>query len=430
MNLENRFELTKDARDFLDSKNSDLKKKLENSEIALNRFRQEHGVVSMEKGENIVVDRLVELNRQLTLARAQRIEAESLYRSVDNKPAQYLAQVVTQGLIPSLRANLQGLEGERVKLSSTFKPDHPRMIELNQQIAEARRSLNGEISNVVRGIEENYRAARTKEQAMEAEAGRQQQAALNLREVGVEYAVLEEEVKVNRALYENVLNRLNETAVSNDLAISNMQITQLAERPGGPSGPDVASNLILSAALGLCIGAAFAFFLEYLDSTITTPEHVWGALALTTFGVVPDLNSFKRRLFDYRQITSTRLLSWLPLNNLQSSLSPPRELIVQHHPLSIITEAYRNIRTALLFAQAEKPPQVLLITSPAPADGKTVTTLNLAIALAQDGNKVLVIDADLRKGCCHSRLHLKNHRGLSNILTGNLALREGIINDL
>src|SRR5262249_27228127 len=198
LSLENRFALTKEARDFLDGKNAELKQKLARSEDALNRFRQTHGVVSMDKGENIVVERLVDFNRQLTLARAQRIDAESLYKVVENKSTQSLSQVMTQGMVPALRSNLLALEAEKVKLSSIFKADHPRMIELNQQISEMTRSLNTEITKVVRGIQESYFAARSKEQAIEAEAQKQQQTALNLKEVGVQYAVLEEEVKVNR----------------------------------------------------------------------------------------------------------------------------------------------------------------------------------------------------------------------------------------
>ena len=163
MNLEGRFQLTKEARDFLDIKNAELKARLERAEAELNRFRQTHGVVSIEKGENIVVDRLVDLNRNLTTARAQRLEAESLNSVVQNKSTQYLSQVLTQGMIPTLRSTLITLEAEKIKQSTVFKPDHPRMIELNQQIKEATQSLNTEINNVVRGIRENYVAARAKE---------------------------------------------------------------------------------------------------------------------------------------------------------------------------------------------------------------------------------------------------------------------------
>jgi capsular exopolysaccharide synthesis family protein len=428
MILESRFELTKEARDFLDGKNTELKRKLERSEEALNRFRQAHGVVSLDKGENIVVERLVDLNRQLTGARAQRLDAESLYKTVAGKSTQYLSQVLTQGLIPTMRGNLLNLESEKLKLATIYKPDHPRIIELNQQISETRRSLNGEIANVVRGIEEAFVAARAREQALQDEAQRQQQEALNLKEIGVQYAVLEEEVKVNRTLYDSVLKRLNETNVSNDLALANIQISQRAERPLRPSSPDVPFSLLLFAALGLLLGVGLAYFLEYLDSTVATPEHVWKAVALNTFGVVPDLRSFKPRLLGPGQSLGRDSLqnSTLPVRSTSASSASVPELVIAHHPLSLITESYRTIRTALLFSQSEKPPQVMLLTSPSPSDGKTITTLNLAITLAQDGYNVLVIDGDLRKGCCHARMGLKNHRGLSNVLTGGLALDEAI----
>jgi uncharacterized protein involved in exopolysaccharide biosynthesis len=261
---------------------------------------------------------------------------------VQNKSTQYLSQVLTQGLIPAHRSNLLTLENEKAKLSTVFKPDHPRIMELNQQMTEARRALNTEISNVVRGIQESYFATRAKEQAIEAEAQKQQQTALNLKQVGVEFAVLEEEVKVNRAVYESVLRRLSETSVSNDLAISNMQITQHAERSKNPSEPNIALNLALSAVLGLMMGAGLVFLLEYLDSSVSTPQHVWRAVALTTFGVVPDLDSLKPLMFPSSRLPGGLLSRPAPLR-----LPPPsgvaRELTVEHHPLSIVSEAYRII---------------------------------------------------------------------------------------
>jgi polysaccharide biosynthesis transport protein len=426
LSSENRFALTKEARDFLDGKNAELKQKLQQSEDALNRFRQTHGVVSMEKGENIVVDRLVEFNRQLTAARAQRLEAESLYKIVENKSNQSLAQVVSQGMVPTLRSNLLTLEADKIKLASIFKPDHPRMIELNQQISEMKRSLDNEINNVVRGIQESFFAARSKEQSLQAEAQKQQQAALNQKEISVQYAVLEEEVKVNRALYESVLKRLSETNISNDIAVSNMQIIENARRPMSPYTPEIASNLLISALLGLCLGIGLAFAMEFFDSSLNTPEYVWRAAALNTIGVIPDLNSLNRRLLGYNNGSLGKFLSKSLAPSRRQNSNASKELIVSHHPLSILAESYRSIRTALLFSRPEKPPKVILLTSPSPSEGKTVTTLNLAIALAQDGHNVLVIDADLRKGSCHARLGIKNHSGLSNVLTGHLSLDEAV----
>ena len=111
MSLEGRFSLTREARNFLEQKKNELRRRLEKAEMALNNFRRSHGVVSVEKGENIVVDRLVDFNKQLTAARAQRIEAESLYRTVENRNNQELAEVMKQGLVQQLKGNVATLGG-------------------------------------------------------------------------------------------------------------------------------------------------------------------------------------------------------------------------------------------------------------------------------------------------------------------------------
>jgi capsular exopolysaccharide synthesis family protein len=421
MSLENRFSLTEEARQFLDQKKHELQQELETSEAELNRFRRAHGVLSVEKGENIVVDRLVDLNKQLTSVRAQRIDAESLYRTVENRNYQDLAEVMRQGLVQQLKSNLANLEAEKARLATTFKPDHPRIQQLNHEITAARQALNDEVAHVIRGIRSNYAAALEKERALESEAEKQQRDALKLRELGVQYTVLQEEVNANRLLYGSVLKRLSETNVSNDLAVSNMQIVERAAKPLGASGPNVALYLLASAVSGLFLAVGVAFLREVFDSTVGTPDEVWRSLGLATLGVVPclkflDRPTYKERLMGGRKQAARAL----------GSRMAAKELITNHGPLSIMNEAYRTIRTSLLLSQAEKPPQVILLTSPLPAEGKTVTSLNLATALAHDGHTVLLVDADMRKGNCHNHLGLTNNRGLSNVLTGGLSLDDGI----
>ena len=422
MILENRFSLTQEARDFLSKKLAELRGKVVKAENELNGFRQKHGVVSLEKGENIVVDRLVDLNKQLTQVRSERIQAESLFQMTRNKNPQYLAEVLSNPLIVQIKGTLANLETEKGRLSSIYTPEHPRLQELNQQIAEAKRGLASEVGTIVHGIESNYAAARSREQALEDEAKRQQQSALDLKEVGVDYAVLNEEVVVNRGLYENVLKRMNETNVANDLAASNIQVVQRAEQPTSPSSPQLMKNLMVAAFLGLVLAVAFAFFLEYMDATMHTPQQVWSAVSLATLGVVPHVRSLSQR---YHPMLSENTAS----NRLEPGTAVDgvgREIVVAHDQFSIVAESYRTIRTALMLSQAERPPKVILLTSPCPNEGKTVTTLNLAIALAQGGKRVLAIDADLRKGRCHQLLHRKNYRGLANVLTGDVDVKQVI----
>ena len=426
--LETRFELSQEAREFLQKKLGELKVKTQRAEDALQRFRQAHGVVSLEPNENIVIDRMVDLNKRLTEARARRIEQESLYRTVANQNSRYLSEIIDNQVIQQLKTGLLALEAEQARLLATFTPDHPRLVELNTQIRQAHQRMDREITNVVHRIESDFGAARAKEEALQAEVDRQQQAALNLKEVGAEYAVFQAEVDSSKVLKESILKRLNETIVLNDVPVSSLQISERAEMPTIPSSPQIPRNLLVAAAGGLFLGVGLAFFLEYMDSIIRTPEDVWRAVSVPTLGTVPHLGSLRHRMYGYGHLLKPSSTKNGVAHHPVAASGPsfPQELTLAHHPLSIIAESYRTIRTALLLSQAEQPPQALLLTSAYPGEGKTVTTLNLAIALAQGGCTVVVIDADLRKGCCHTLLRRQNNRGLSNVLAGSLTLEEGV----
>ena len=173
--------------------------------------------------------------------------------------------------------------------------------------------------------------------------------------------------------------------MSNDVAVSNMQIVERAAKPLRASGPNVPLYLLASIVSGLFLGVGVAFLREFFDSTVGTPEEVWRSVGLGTLGVVPHLKFLNRPTYKGRQIGGRKQAARPP-----GSRVPAKELITDHGPLSIMNEAYRTIRTFLLLSQADKPPQVILLTSPSPGEGKTVTSLNLAIALARDGHTRIV----------------------------------------
>jgi polysaccharide biosynthesis transport protein len=421
MSLETRFELTNEAREFLEKKLAELKVKVEKSEAALQQFRQRHGVVSLDGSQNIVVERMVDLNRRLTEARTKRIELESLVRSIKDKNVEHLSEVIGNGLIVQLKGRLEGIEAEQARLATIFKPDHPRVIELRQQIDEARRRLKLEISNVVRGVESDYSSARAREVALQDEAARQQQAALNLKEMEVQYTLIQGELDANRTLYDNVVKRLNERNISSDSPVTTIQIVEPAELPLVPSFPQIPLNMMVATTLGLLLGVGVAFLVEHFDSTMRTPDDVWRTTAVPTLGVVPHLKEIARREYGRGRLPSRdvrRLAHRWAMGG--QALSPA--LMMAHHPLSFAAESYRTIRTVLLLGQAESPPRVILVTSAHPGEGKTTITLNLGIALAQSGRSVVVVDADLRKGNSHSHLGVQNRHGLTHLLADDLPL--------
>jgi capsular exopolysaccharide synthesis family protein len=426
MNLETRFELTKEAREFLEKKLADLKVKVEKSEAALQRFRERHGVVSLDGSQNIIVDRMVDLNKRLTEARARRIELESLAQIVKDKNAEHLSQIIGNNLILQLKGRLEEMEAEQARLATIYKPDHPRLLELKQQISEARRRLRLEIGNIVRGVESDYASARAREVALMNEAERQQQTALNLKELEVQYTLVQGELNANRALYDNIVKRLNETSISSDSPVTTIQIVEPAEVPLSPSSPQTSTNMVVAIGLSLLLGIGLALLAEHFDSTMHTPDDVWRATAVPTLGVVPHLKALARREYGLG-----RLAADTPFHRIahrwaagRQSLSP--SLMVAHHPLSFLAESYRTIRTVLLLGQTDSAPQVIVLTSAQSGEGKTTVTLNLAIALAQSGRSVVVVDADLRKGNCHAHLAAQNRYGLTHLLTDDLPIEVGV----
>jgi polysaccharide biosynthesis transport protein len=422
MNLETRFELTKEAREFLEKKLAELKVKVEKSEEALQQFRQRHGVVSLEGSQNIVVDRMVDLNKRLTEARAKRIELESLTRIVKDKNVESLSQVIGNSLILQLKGRLEEIEADQARLATIFKPDHPRLLELRQQINEARRRLKLEIGNVVRAVDSDYSTARAREVALQDEAARQQQAALNLKEMEVQYTLVQGELDANRTIYDNVAKRLNERSISSDSPITTIQIVEPAEIPLVPSFPQTPINMLVATALGLMLGIGVAFLAEHFDSTMRTPEDVWDATATPTLGVVPHLKALARREYGIASFPKGPPLQRLAHRWAAGGLASSHALMVAQHPLSFLAESYRSIRTILLLGRSDNSPRVILVTSAHPGDGKTTITLNLGITLAQSGRSVVVVDADLRKGNCHSQLAVQNRYGLTHLLMDGLPL--------
>ncbi|MGE4090210.1 MAG: GumC family protein, partial [Candidatus Binatia bacterium] len=420
-NIETRFELTKEARDFLEKKLADVKAKLERSENALDAFRREHGVVSLEGNDNVVASRMLDFNRRLVDARDKRIEVESLYRAIKDQNSRNLSKIIDNPRIQQLKAQLDTHEVELARLSLLFKPEHPNIRELNQQVMETRQRLDKEIAAIQRGIAADYAVARSREETLEEETRREQQSALNLKKMGIEYTILDQEAKANGVLYERLLQRINETNVSNTTAVSNIDVAEEA-LPGSRVASSAGRNLFALAVVGLMLGMGIAFTAEYFSTIIETPEGVWQVAGIPTLGVVPDLRSLPQSSSPASRSARFSIGRRSPVVAKEHNRLPAEELLVFHPRLSAFSESYSVIRTALLFAQEAPPPQVLLVTSAHPDEGKTVTTLNLAISLAQNDYNVLVVDADLRKGNCHTLLQMENEQGLGNVLSDHRSL--------
>jgi len=409
--IELRNHANDEARHFLQEKLAELKNRVEKSEAALHRYRQDRGIISLENRDNLIVDRLADLNKRLTEAEADRIGLEAQTRLIRQNDYNVLPAVIDNRLIQTLRIELTRLEGERADLATKVQPYDPVLNQFQARVEQTKRRLQQEIQRTVAGIKSAYTAAKQKEDELRAKMEQQKTLALGLKEAAVDYAILAREVDTNRQLYDSVLSRFKEMEVSAVLRASNVSVIDQAIPPAKPVRPRKTLSLLLSAVLGLTGGVGLAFVVEHFNNTLRTSQEVERYLRLPNLGIIPDFVSCAGRSSSASQPTS-------PGARPFDGSAVQAGFVLTHDPFSITTEAYRMLRTTLLVAQAETPPKTLLFTSGMHGEGKTVTAVNTAAVLAQMGVRVLVIDADLRCSACHTVLGIENKAGLAEVLAG------------
>ena len=402
--IESRFIATEQVKEWLSKELEDLKAKVERADEALQDFGSKHDIISFDDKENVTLQRLNELNESLTKAEADRMSKEALYRQTKDGHFDSLPPILENKLIMDLKQAYIQLEGQHVKLSEAFKPEHPEMVRLRNQMQSIQKRMDLEIGKIIASIRNDYDLSFRRETLLRHAFDQQKTRVMDMKERSIQYNILKREADTNKELYKGLLQRMKEVGVSAGLTMSNIQVLDKAEKPTGPYKPNIRLNLLLAAVVGLFLGIGLAFFFEYLDNTIKTPEDVEQMIRLPSFGMVPEISNGRRK-------------------RLEKGSSHPVELITHRHPKSILSEAYRNVRTSLLLSFSEKPPKKIAITSPNPVEGKTTTVINTAIALAQTGAQVVIIDADMRKPRIH---HVFNGgddgTGLSNFLSGNADL--------
>jgi len=406
-NLENRFIATQQAKEWLTGQLEDLKAKVERAEEALQAFGSKHDIISLDEKENVTMQRLTDLNDALTKAESERMAKEALYKQTRDRNSDSLPSILENRLIMDLKQAYIQLEAQYMKLSETFKPDYPEMVRLKNQMQTIQKRIDGELTKIITAIKNDYEASLRREALLRQAFEEQKARVIVMKDKAIQYNILKREADTNKELYKGLLQRMKEAGVSAGIMASNIQVVDQAELPTKPYRPDKRLNLLLAVVVGLFLGVGLAFFFEYLDNTVKTPEDVEQMIRLPSFGMVPEISSERRK-------------------RLEKGASYPVELITFGYPKSMLSEAYRNIRTSILLSFSEKPPKTIVITSPNPAEGKTTTVINTAIALSQTGAQVLIIDTDMRKPRVHKIFDEENGVGLSNFLSGHAEL-ESII---
>jgi succinoglycan biosynthesis transport protein ExoP len=393
--LDLRFAASQEAAQWLQQKLAEARKKLEDSEAKLNQYKREHQIVALEDKESITAQKLEQLNRELVAAQTRRLDAETKYREVS--AGHPIPEVLNNPLIQTLKGEEAKIIAQISELSKKYGPKHPRMIQLNQELAATRGKIAAENSHIIQSIKNAYQMALNQEENLKKALEEQKDATQDLGDRAIHYRVLLRDVETNRALYENMLKSLKETSATENLPATNIRIVYPASVPDQPVKPKKARNILLAAVLGLFLGVAAAFGLENLDTTLKTPEEVENWLEVPSLAMIPHLDMVR-----------TDEPEELP------------EIVVVNGRQPLAAEAYRGLRTSILFSASGQAPKTLLVTSSLPLEGKTVTAANLAAVMAQAEGEVLLVDADLRRPTLHQIFQMDKEPGLSNFLVGDI----------
>jgi polysaccharide biosynthesis transport protein len=412
-NYKSRYEATESASKWLQEELQELGEKVRKSEDARIQYERNNQIWAVDDKNdknNVTTERLSDLNKQLTDAQSDSLKKQALYEFAKSGDVDAVPQLRESPVLQEMQRKHADLAIQYSDLVNQYGPNYPKVQRLQIQMKEVDDQMARERKGIVAQLESEYREAKQHEELL-ARALDQQKSEVNaMSEKMIQYNVLRREAEANKALYDSLQTKLKEAQISSGLKSSNIRIVDPAMIPSTPSRPAKTRNIALAFLVGLVGGIGLALLREYLDNTVKTPDDIETLAKLPSLAVVP---SFAEGSVEAKRNGFLRSSSG---NGHEKRI----ELVAQHLPKSQMSEAFRALRTALLLSQPDHPPQVILVTSALPREGKTTAAANLAVTLAQLGDKTVLVDADLRKPGVGRLLNLGTgkYAGLSSYLAG------------
>jgi len=418
-NFRTKYDATRQASGWMEQQLDELKAKVEKSQQVLVDYERENAIVNISDKENVVEQRLDDLSRDLTAAQNERVQKQSLYDLARSNQSQ-AAVLVQDELLQRLEERDADLSAQYADALSEFGPKYPKVVRLQSQLKTVESFIDAERRRLVERIRNDYVAAQGREKLLSDAVIQEKADVGRLNQLLIQHNILKREFDTNQQLYDSLLQRLKDATVTAGLRATNIHVIDSAFVPSSPVRPKRLLNIGIALIVGLILGVTFAFIEEGLDNSIKSAEDVERLIAAPALAIVPAAGSEGGRLYGRAPGHGKgRVFAKAPTNGAVA-------LAVLKRPTSALSESYRALRTSILLSTAVRPPQVLLVTSPQPNEGKSCTSLNLALTLAQRNDRVLIVDGDLRKPCVAHHLGLTEERGLSGLLTGAHDLDEAL----
>ncbi|MEP6714104.1 MAG: polysaccharide biosynthesis tyrosine autokinase [Terriglobia bacterium] len=411
---------TQKTSQWLESQLDENKIKLEQAEGRLQDFIKKSGITFTGDQDTLANSKLRQLTADLAGIQAARISKQSAYEMIKSKPIESIPDILGDANLRAYQAKLADLRREMAQLTSTYTPEHPKVKAIQAQITELQGTFEKERGNVVQRIENDYLAAKRQENLLISAYNGQAGAVVAQADKASEYALLKREVDIYRLTMNNMLQQVNQASVVSAVPASNIRVVDTAGPPGFPYKPDPTYTLALSTFLGLAAGFGLIVLLEGASKrksslTFGTPGYASTVLFIPELGVIPSA-----QLGD--ELGATPLARWKRAR-LPAALNPAQEapetsvaLSTWGQKPSLVAESFRLTLTSLtLMNRNGDRPRMLVVTSPGPGEGKTTVASNIAAAMAESGQQVLLIDMDLRRPQLHNIFNLTNDQGFTDM---------------
>ena len=413
-NFRKRYDATRQASGWMEQQLDELKAKVEKSQQAMVDYERQNAIVNINDKQSVEEQRLAQLSNDYTNAQNVRLDKESLFELASSNEAE-AAVLMQSEVLGRLEEKYAELKAQLVDASGQYGPNYPKVVRLQDQVNEIQGFIERERKRIAGRVRNDYRAAMGREKLLAAALAREKEAVGRLNQVLIQHNLLKREFETTQQLYENLLQHLKDATVSAGLRATNIHVVDPALPPAAPIRPKKTQNIAMGLLGGLALGVMLALIADVLDNSVKSVEDIERLTGMPTLAVIP-LAASDRARRAWRKGAGEKA----------ASSTTPVGLAVLKHPASPLAESYRALRTSVLLSTPGHPPQVILITSSQPNEGKSCTCLNLALTLAQRGGRVVIIDGDLRKPGVASVLGLANGKGLSSILTGAHGLEEAL----
>jgi capsular exopolysaccharide synthesis family protein len=383
-------------RDQLRSKEDELNK----SRNELSAFMQKFNIVPGQENADNVTKSLDDMNQKMIQAQLEYNQKEVLLKQIEGSDPINFAEIVetAQPTIKKMVEDLSDLKAKMSEMGASIGPNMPEMKGLKAQIASLESSIAVERRKILDKARMNRDRARKNYESIAASYKKLREGVLGDQDALARLRILQNKVESNTKSYNDLLDHKERVGVQESLKASNVKLIEPAEQPASPMFPKKKRNMMLGACLGLFLGIGMAFFLDYMDTTVKDAEEVEKMTQLGTLGYIP-----------HYEDKASRGVPPVPI-----------ELITAEKPRSLVAENIRYLRTSVLYSLAGRSPKSIIVTSAFGGEGKTTVSINLAIAFAQRGQKVLLIDADLKRPAVHRFFAVDRSMGLTEILTGKV----------